>query len=190
MQVKRTKPYYKGVSLDFTSPVQVTGKLVYEPHTTVIADGIDQNPQKDCGQGVNFCSSIAQALRWGPKVVEIFVPSRTIVIDTGDKLRAFKVLVGKEVSFSWANLSRASLSGANLSGANLSGANLREADLREANLREADLRWADLRWANLRWADLREADLRWANLSGADLRWADLNGANLRGTNLPEGFVH
>ena len=119
----RSKPYYKGVSRELESP-QRSPKLTYTEGATVVADGIDLDPDKNCGQGVNFCRSIAEALQWGPVVVEITVPDKVKIVDTGSKLRAKKVVVGKVVNLSWANLSGANLSGANLSGANLSGADL------------------------------------------------------------------
>ena len=127
MQVIRKEPFYKGVSRKLTSPVRPseTG-LLYAPGLKVIADGFDSNPDHDCGEGINFCSTIAQALTWGPRVVEVFPIGK--VIDTGLKLRAASVKVGKEVDLSGANLSGAHLSGANLSWANLYGADLSRAD--------------------------------------------------------------
>ncbi len=87
MKVVRTKPYYKGVTSDLRSPSQSTGKLTYTEGTTVEADGIDTDPDRDCGQGINFVGSIAEALRWGPVVVEVRVPKGITVVDTGTKLR-------------------------------------------------------------------------------------------------------
>ena len=163
MHVIRTAPFYKGVDLELKSPVQ-SSKLIFTPDSIINADGLDQDPAKDCGQGINFCRSIAEALKWGPRVIEIFIPDRTTVIDTGQKLRAKKVRVGKEINLSKANLSGANLSGANLSMANLSGANLAEANLYMANLSRA-------------------------NLSGAYLFGAYLSGANHDSTTVwPKGF--
>jgi len=184
----RNKPYYKGVTIDYESPLQAT-KLVYSPGTTVDAGEVDLDPDTECGVGVNFCSTIADALRWGPVVVEITIPSGVNVIDTGDKLRAERVLVGEVADLSGADLSGADLRGAYLSGADLRGAYLRGADLSGADLRGADLRGADLRRVDLRGADLSGADLsgadlRGAYLSGADLSGADLSGADLRGAYL------
>ena len=147
MHVIRTAPFYKGVDLNLKSPVQ-SSKLIFTPDSIINADGLDQDPAKDCGQGINFCRSITEALKWGPRVVEIFIPDRTTVIDTGQKLRAKKVRVGKEISLSGANLAGANLTGANLSRTNLSGANLSRANLSGAYLYRADLSGADLSKAN------------------------------------------
>ncbi len=179
MNIIRSKPFYKGVTRELTSPYQREMALTYTEGAVVTADGIDLDPDTDCGQGINFCRSIAEALLWGPVVVEIRIPDKTKVVDTGTKLRAKRVEVGPVVNLSGANLSRADLSGANLSGANLSRANLSR-----ANLYGADLSGANLSGANL----------YGANLYGADLYGADLSGANLsetRGTaarNLPSGY--
>jgi len=193
MHVIRTAPFYKGVDLNLKSPVQ-SSKLIFTPDSIINADGLDQDPAKDCGQGINFCRSITEALKWGPRVVEIFIPDRTTVIDTGQKLRAKKVRVGKEISLAGANLSRAYLSGADLSGAYLSGANLSRANLSGADLAGASLAGADLSGANLSRANLSRADLSRADLSGADLSGAYLSGANLSKANhdsttvWPKGF--
>jgi uncharacterized protein YjbI with pentapeptide repeats len=196
--VIRNRSFYKGVTRDLRSPLQTT-KLTYTEGKTVTADGIDLDPDKDCGQGINFCRSIADALKWGPVVVEITVPAKVKIVDTGLKLRAERVVVGPVVDLSradlaGANLARANLSGADLSGAdlsganlyraNLSGANLYRADLARADLAGADLSGANLAGANLARAYLGGADLGGANLSGADLSGADLSGANLAGANL------
>jgi len=178
MHVIRTAPFYKGVDLNLKSPVQ-SSKLIFTPDSIINADGLDQDPAKDCGQGINFCRSITEALKWGPRVVEIFIPDRTTVIDTGQKLRAKKVRVGKEISLSGANLAGANLTGANLAGANLSGANLAGANLSRTNLSRT----------NLYRTDLYRADLSGADLSGADLSGADLSKANHDSTTVwPKGF--
>ena len=176
-KIIRTKPWYKGVSRDLQSP-QRRGdqQLTYTEGLTLTADGIDLDPDNDCGGGINFCRSIPDALRWGPVVVEITVPDRVAVVDTGDKLRAKKVVVGPAVS---------------IYGADLYGANLSRADLYGANLSRADLSGADLSGANLSGADLSGADLSGAylsraNLSGAYLYGANLSGAYLYGANLSE----
>ena len=148
MHVIRTAPFYKGVDLNLKSPVQ-SSKLIFTPDSIINADGLDQDPAKDCGQGINFCRSITEALKWGPRVVEIFIPDRTTVIDTGQKLRAKKVRVGKEISLYRADLYRADLAGANLTGANLSRTNLSGANLSRANLSGAYLYRADLSGADL-----------------------------------------
>ena len=168
MEVIRNKPFYKGVSPDLNSPIQ-TSKCQFQPETDVTASGIDTDPDEDCGEGINFCRSIAEALKWGPKVVEIFVPAGVTVIDTGQKLRAEKVRVGSVVNLHRADLSGAHLYGASLSGANLNGANLSRANLRGADLREADLRGAHLSGADLYGADLREADLRVAKFQNGSV---------------------
>jgi hypothetical protein len=181
--VIRSLPYYKGVTKELRSPLQ-NNELTYTEGTTVTADGIDLDPKKDCGQGINFCRSVAEALSWGPTVVEITVPRGVKVVDTGGKLRAAKVKVGPVVNLYGAYLARAYLSGANLSRANLSGADLSRANLSGADLTEANLTGAYLARAYLSGADLSGANLSGAYLSGADLSGADLSGANLSGADL------
>jgi hypothetical protein len=161
----RNKPYYKGVTKDLKSPAQAN-ELTYTPGTIVEADGLDLDPDVDCGAGINFCSTLAGALRWakGGTVVTVTVPDGEPIVDAGDKLRAKRVLIGEVV------------------------------DLRGADLRGAYLRDANLRGANLIDAYLRDAYLRGADLTGADLDGAYLDGANLRGargndyTLLPKGY--
>jgi len=93
-------------------------------------------------------------------VVTVTVPDGEPIVDTGDKLRAKRVLVGEVVSLSGANLVGADLTDADLRDADLSGANLTDADLRDAYLTNANLTDADLWDANLTGAYLRDADLR------------------------------
>ena len=119
IKVIRSRPYYKGVTRELMSPAIETGKLRYEPGITVEADGLDGNADQDCGKGINFCATIAQALKWGPVVVELTVPDGETIIDAGDKLRAQRVHVEGVVYLTGANLSGSDLSGANLTGANL-----------------------------------------------------------------------
>jgi len=147
----RNKPYYKGVTKDLKSPTQAN-KLTYTPGTIIEADDLNLDLDKDCGAGINFCSTLAGALKWakGGTVVTVTVPDGEPIVDTGDKLRAKRVLVGEVVSLSGANLSGADLTDANLSGANLSGADLTDANLGNANLWNADLTDANLSGANLR----------------------------------------
>ena len=171
----RNKPYYKGVTKDLKSPTQAN-KLTYTPGTIVEADDLNLDPDKGCGAGINFCSTFAGALKWARcgTVVTVTVPDGELIVDTGDKLRAKRVLVGEVVS---------------LSGANLVGADLTDADLRDADLSGANLTGADLRDAYLTGADLTDANLWDANLVGAYLRDADLR--NARGndrTILPKGY--
>jgi uncharacterized protein YjbI with pentapeptide repeats len=182
--VIRSLPYYKGVTKELRSATAVH-KLTYTEGTTVTADGIDLDPEKDCGQGINFCRSVAEALSWGPTIVEITVPRGVKVVDTGGKLRAAKVKVGPVV-----NLTRAYLTGAYLTGANLSGAYLTGAYLTGANLTGANLTGANLTRANLSGAYLTGAYLTGANLSGAYLTGAyHLEGANAdKTTTLPAGY--
>jgi uncharacterized protein YjbI with pentapeptide repeats len=171
MKVIRTLPFYKGVTNGLRSPTRSTGILTYTVGQIVEADGIDLNPERDCGQGINFCRSIAEALKYGPKVVALTIPSTETIVDTGGKLRAKKVFVQEIIN----------LSGADLSGANLFRANLSRANLFGANLFRANLSRADLSGANLSRADLSGANLSGANLSGANLFRADLSGADLSG---------
>ena len=161
-KVIRSRPYYKGVTHELMSPSQRTGKLRYEPGAIVEADSLDENADRDCGSGINFCSTVAQALKWGPVVVELTVPDGETIIDAGDKLRAKRIRVEAV-----ADLSRADLRGANLRGVNLRDANLCVASLFGADLSGADLRGADLSGADLRGVNLRDANLFGANLSGA-----------------------
>jgi Pentapeptide repeats (8 copies) len=186
----RNKPYYKGVTKDLKSPTQ-TNTLTYTPGTIVEADGLDLDPNKDCGAGINFCSTLADALKWAEcgTVVTVAVPDGEPIVDAGDKLRAKQVLVGEVVNLTGADLRGADLRDADLSRADLRGADLRGADISGANLRGADITGADLRGADIRDADLSGADLRGADITGADLRSADLTGA--RGndyTLLPKGY--
>jgi hypothetical protein len=184
MKVIRTLPFYKGVTNGLRSPTRSTGILTYTVGQIVEADGIDLNPERDCGQGINFCRSIAEALKYGPKVVALTIPSTETIVDTGGKLRAKKVFVQEII-----NLSGADLSGADLSGANLFRANLSRADLSRADLSVADLFGADLSGADLSGADLSGADLSGANLSGADLSGANLSRADLSRADL-SGVLH
>ncbi len=183
LTIIRAAPFYKGVTREHQSPTHDT-KLTYTPGTTVRADGIDLDPTKACGRGINFCRSLAEALKWGPVVVTLTVPEGTVVVDTGSKLRAERVVVGEVADLRGANLGDADLRGANLWDANLRDADLRGANLRGADLRGANLRGANLGGANLRGANLGGANLGDANLGGANLGGADLRGANLRGANL------
>ena len=125
--------FYKGVTVDLKSPVQSSGKLTYEPGTTVTADGLNEDPRRDCGAGINFCRTLAEALRFGPKVVTLTVAEDEVIIDTGGMLRAKTVTVGEVVDLTRADLAGAYLAGANLAGANLAGANLAGAYLAGAN---------------------------------------------------------
>ncbi len=180
-----TGKFYKGVSRDLESP-QRSGsqKLKYEVGKAVVADGLDDDPVRGCGHGINFCRTIAEALRWGPVVLQVSVPQRVKIIDTGGKLRAARVHVESVVDLSRADLSRADLSRADLSGAYLSGAYLSGAYLSRAYLSRADLRRADLSRAYLSRADLSRADLSGAYLSRADLSRAYLSRADLRRADL------
>ena len=152
-QVVTTGVFYKGVTSDLKSPKK-TPCLSYEPGTTVSVDIVDDDPAKECGAGINFQRTIADALRWGPKVVSITVPWDVTIIDTGTKLRASTVKVVEVIDLGDANLMDANLRGANLMGANLMGANLGYAHLMGAHLMGAYLGDANLRGADLRGADL------------------------------------
>jgi hypothetical protein len=170
--------FYKGVNKDLTSPQRAT-RLTYTPGTKVKADTLDRDPTKDCASGINFCRTLAEALKWGKEGTVVTIKPIGGIVATGEKLRCAAVEV-----IGIANLRSADLYGANLSGADLYGANLRSADLRSADLRSANLHSADLRSANLRSADLRSADLYGADLRSADLYGANLYGADLYGANL------
>ena len=110
---------------------------------------VDTNLSDSCAPGIHVCLTIAEALRWGPVVVEVGVPEdATIVV-------AAKVRVGPSVKV----LARDVQVGADLRGANLRSANLWGADLGGATLRRADLGSANLRGANLKGANLWGANL-------------------------------
>jgi hypothetical protein len=119
--IVRCTPFYKGVTHDLRSPTQTDGKLTYAPGTVVVADGFDDDPLKDCGKGINFCRSIAHALKWGPKVVELAVDPVHTIVDTGDKLRARQVRVLGIATLQFANLESADLEFADLRSAWLGG---------------------------------------------------------------------
>ena len=154
--------FYKGLRRDRTSPHY---PVPYARGETVTADSLDLSVAADCSHGIHICRTLAEALRWGPLVVEVSVPEGADIVDTGTKLRTAAVVVGKD-------------------------ADLSSADLSSANLRYADLRYANLSSANLRYANLSSADLRYADLSSADLRYADLSGPvySNQFTILPNGY--
>jgi len=160
---------------------------------------VDTNLSDSCAPGIHVCLTIAEALRWGPVVVEVGVPEDATIVVAAKvrvgpsvKVLARDVQVGADLwgTNLWgtdlrdANLRDANLRGANLTDADLRGANLWGADLWLANLWRTDLRGADLRLVNLRDANFRGADLRGANLWGADLWGANLWGTDLRDANL------
>ena len=115
--------FYKGVTTDLKSPIQGS-RLIYTPGSTVVADSVDLDPRSDCGHGINFCRTLAEALRYAKSgtVVAVMVPDDVVIVDTGGKLRSERVTVGDQV--------------------NLTSANLRYADLRYADLTSANLRYA------------------------------------------------
>jgi len=102
------------------------------------------------------------------------VPDGELIVDTGDKLRAKRVLVGEVVSLRNAYLRNAYLRNVDLTGAYLVDADLWNAELRNAYLTDA----------NLTGAYLVDADLGSANLTGADL--TDARGNEY--TVLPKGY--
>lgn len=116
--------FYKGVTRGLLSPWQPMGRKKFTVGRLVQADGIDTNPSHDCGVGINFCRTIAEALYWGPVVVALKIPDGEIVVDTGGKLRARSVEVIEQADLREADLRRADLSEADLFGADLFGANL------------------------------------------------------------------
>ena len=183
-EVRSTGVFYKGITLDMRSPQRTADALTYTPGTTVVADGLDEDPGTDCGAGINFSRTVAEALRWGPMVVELRVPASECIIDTGRKLRARRVEVVKKVDLAHANLASAYLAGANLAGAYLGGAYLAHANLADANLASANL--AD---ANLASAYLARANLVGAYLVGAYLARANLAHANLAHANLARAYL-
>ena len=194
-EVRSTGVFYKGITLDMRSPQRTADALTYTPGTTVVADGLDEDPGTDCGAGINFSRTVAEALRWGPMVVELRVPASECIIDTGRKLRARRVEVVKKVDLAPANLADANLASANLADANLAsaylaGANLAHANLADANLAGAYLGGAYLAPANLAGAYLGGANLASANLASANLARANLAGANGKpATGMPSGWA-
>ena len=156
-EVRSTGVFYKGITLDMRSPQRTADALTYTPGTTVVADGLDEDPGTDCGAGINFSRTVAEALRWGPMVVELRVPASECIIDTGRKLRARRVEVVKKVDLAHANLADANLAGANLADANLADANLASANLGGAYLARANLASANLAGANLAGANGKPA---------------------------------
>jgi hypothetical protein len=183
--------FYKGVTKDHKSPLQIDRALTYEIGTEVVAPDLDEDPNDDCGAGINICRTLAEALRYCKEgtVLIVEVPDGETIIDAGNKLRVRRVKVVARVNLCGADLGGAYLGGAYLGGADLGGADLGGANLRGADLRGADLYGADLRWAYLGGADLRDADLRGAYLGGAHLREADLDNTHGdRDTILPAGY--
>jgi hypothetical protein len=157
--------FYKGVTKDLRSPTRPTGKLTYQPGTTVRANALDRDPSKDCAEGINFCRTLAEALYWSKGGTVVTVRPVGAIIDTGGKLRAAAVEV---------------IGVADLAGADLTGADLTRADLTRADLAGADLTRADL----------TGADLAGADLAGADLTRADLGGSKGDAlTRLPDGWA-
>jgi hypothetical protein len=116
--------FYKGVTVDFKSPVQSRITLTYTPGTTVRANGFDTDPDRECGAGINFCRTLADALRWAKGGTVVTVRPVGVVVDAGSKLRAEAVEVLSVVDLRGADLYGADLSRANLYGANLYGADL------------------------------------------------------------------
>jgi hypothetical protein len=113
--------WYKGVKKDLKSPHQFTQ---YEVGGTVKADRLDMDLSRDCSNGIHITRTIAEALRWGPVVLEVSIPDGAVIVDTGSKVRTSEVTVD----------AGADLGGAYLGGAYLGGANLTDAYLRGANL--------------------------------------------------------
>ena len=195
-QITHTGRWYKGVTCTLQSPNRKHGwQLTYTPGTTVEADGLAEDPAMECGSGINFSRTIAEALRWGPVVVWLEVPASERIIDAGDKLRARTVRVVEVVDLTDVDLGGAWLAAAKLAGAKLPGANLARADRTNTNLARADLTNTYLAHANLAHANLADANLAGAYLGGAYLARANLAGANLaraRGvpaSGMPEGWT-
>ena len=186
--------FYKGVTSKLLGPCY-PGK----PYAvgTVHRAAVDTDVARSCAPGIHVCLTIAEALRWGPRVVEVHVPANaTVVMATKVRVGPWVKVDGVDVQID-ADLQGANLQGANLRGANLQGANLQSANLRGANLRGANLRGANLQGAsgaNLQSANLQSANLQSANLRGANLQGASLWGADLEGamgsthTILPPGY--
>ncbi len=195
--------FYKGVTKELLGPHRPGRK--YTTGTVHKAE-VDTDLSHDCAPGIHVCLTIAEALKWGPRVVSVVVSTdATIVMNgkirVGPSVKVIAIDLQRGANLGGADLGGANLGDANLRGANLGGANLRGANLRDANLGganlggaylwDADLRGANLWDADLRGANLWDADLRDANLRGANLRDANLRGANLRGAYnlvLPSGW--
>ena len=117
--------FYKGVTKGRMGP-----HYPDKPYNvgTVHRAVVDTNLRDSCAPGIHVCLTIAEALRWGPVVVEVGVPEdATIVV-------AAKVRVGPSVKV----LARDVQVGADLWGTNLWGTDLRDARLWGANFRGAN----------------------------------------------------
>ncbi len=168
--------FYKGVTKELLGPYKPGRK--YTTGTVHKAE-VDTDLSHDCAPGIHVCLTIAEALKWGPRVVSVVVSTDATIVMNG------KIRVGPSVKVTAIDLQRdADLRGADLGGANLGDANLGGAYLRGANLGGADLRGAYLGGANLGGANLGGANLGGAYLGGAYLRGANLWDADLGGANL------
>ena len=110
-QIHYTGKFYKGLTLEMRSPQHST-TITYEVGETYTADGFEVSDEP-CAPGIHFVHSIAQALKWGPVVVDIEIPEGSHIVWGPDKSRDESVTVVSIV---------------NLAGSNLGGANLRGAD--------------------------------------------------------------
>jgi hypothetical protein len=137
MKLTHSGTFYKGVKHDLTGP-HYPGQP-YELGSVHRVDQLDTDLKKPCAPGIHVCLTIAEALRWGPRVVEVQAPKNAHVVIAGKiRLGPYVKATGVDVQIG-ANLFGANLSRANLFGANLFGANLSGADLSGANLSGADL---------------------------------------------------
>ncbi|CAK0779367.1 secreted effector protein PipB2 [Azospirillaceae bacterium] len=87
---------------------------------------------------------------------------------------------GRQIDFSYFDLSRMSLPGVVLSNARMTGVCLAHSNLSRADLQAASLVMADMESVNLSHANLLGADLRGACLNGANMIEANMAGADLR----------
>ena len=95
MNIIRTKPFYKGVTRKLTSPTQTSNRLTYTEGTVVIADGIDLDPDNDCGQGANlYRANLSRANLYGANLSETRCDSDTTLPD-GYKLTNAGLVVKK-----------------------------------------------------------------------------------------------
>ncbi len=141
-QVHYTGKFFKGLTRGMQSPSHST-KITYEVGKTYTADAFEVSDEA-CSPGIHIVTSLSQALKWGPLVIEVTVPDDAQIVWSSDKLRTPEITVVGIADLSRADLSRADLSGVGLSGADLSGANLSRANLSGADLSGANLSRADL----------------------------------------------
>jgi len=89
--------WFKGVTDEFRSPVQMHGGLEYRPGTTVYADSFDPT-RAYCSNGIHFCRQYRQAEVWAKGRILAVVPIGEVINPEADKSRARAVRVLAEVT--------------------------------------------------------------------------------------------